>query len=575
MKILLINVVCGIRSTGRICTDLAEALEKQGHEVKIAYGRENVPEQYRKYAIKIGNKADVRLHALKARLWDASGFGSRRATEKFIRLVRAFDPDIIHLHNLHGYYINLEILFSYLKNSQKKIIWTLHDCWAFTGHSPFCDAAGCKRWQKGCHHCAQLREYPISYTDRSDKNWIRKKRAFTGIRDMHIITPSRWLAGLVQKSFLKDYPVTVIHNGIDLTSFRPLANDFGRHTGIRDKKIVLGVASQWNDLKGLSDFVTLSGMLGDDYQIVLAGLSRKQMRNMPECIKCVPPTDSRKELAYIYGSADVFVNLTYCDNYPSVNLEASACGLPVITYDTGGCAETIEHTRGCCVRRGNLKEIKESIEKICRQSLAESGSTAMLRQIHDKQRALDACLKQAYGWRINPEEPGGGYFEIRNRYGLSGKICLLGVAAVWDGRKGLDDFIRLRKMLSEKYVILLAGLTPGQKGRLPEGMTGAGRTDSQEKLRQLYGAADFFLNFTTGDNYPTTNLESIACGTPVISYDTGGSGESALLYGSVVPRGDLDAVKKALERMYQKTDDQKVTDRHNAVRQYLKIMTGR
>ncbi len=346
MKILLINVVCGIRSTGRICTDLAEALEKQGHEVKIAYGRENVPEQYRKYAIKIGNKADVRLHALKARL--------------------------------------------------------------FTGHSPFCDAAGCKRWQKGCHHCAQLREYPISYTDRSDKNWIRKKRAFTGIRDMHIITPSRWLAGLVQKSFLKDYPVTVIHNGIDLTSFRPLANDFGRHTGIRDKKIVLGVASQWNDLKGLSDFITLSGMLGDDYQIVLAGLSRKQMRNMPECIKCIPPTDSRKELAYIYGSADVFVNLTYCDNYPSVNLEASACGLPVITYDTGGCAETIEHTRGCCVRRGNLKEIKESIEKICRQSLAESGSTAMLRQIHDKQRALDACLKQAYGWRINPEEPGGG-----------------------------------------------------------------------------------------------------------------------------------------------------------------------
>ena len=205
MKVLMINVVCGIRSTGRICTDLATALEAQGHEVKIAYGRENVPEQFQKYAVRIGTDLDVKLHGLRARLLDGAGFGSKRATKKFIEWVKEYDPDVIHLHNIHGYYINVEVLFKYLKSCSKKIIWTLHDCWAFTGHSAYCDAVQCDRWKTGCYECPQISEYPRSVVDRSKLNWKKKREMFTGIPNMILVTPSQWLAGLVKESFLNKY----------------------------------------------------------------------------------------------------------------------------------------------------------------------------------------------------------------------------------------------------------------------------------------------------------------------------------------------------------------------------------
>ena len=150
MKVLMINSVCGIRSTGRICTDIAEELEKQGHDVKIAYGRETVPEKYQKYAVRIGTDLDVKLHGIKTRLFDRHGFGSKRATKKFIKWVEEYDPDVIHLHNLHGYYINIKILFDYLKKANKKVVWTLHDCWAFTGHCTHFDFVGCNKWKCKC-----------------------------------------------------------------------------------------------------------------------------------------------------------------------------------------------------------------------------------------------------------------------------------------------------------------------------------------------------------------------------------------------------------------------------------------
>lgn len=177
----MINSVCGIRSTGRICTDLATALEARGHEVKIAYGRETVPEQFQKYAVRIGSDLDVKLHCIKARLLDASGFGSKQATEKFISWVKEWNPDVIHLHNIHGYYINIEVLFDYLRTCGKKIIWTLHDCWAFTGHTAYCDAIHCEKWKTGCGKCPQIGEYPKSYVDRSKRNWNRKKDLFSWV----------------------------------------------------------------------------------------------------------------------------------------------------------------------------------------------------------------------------------------------------------------------------------------------------------------------------------------------------------------------------------------------------------
>lgn len=364
MKVLMINVVCGIRSTGRICTDLATVLEAQGHEVKIAYGRENVPEQFEKYAVRIGSGLDVKLHGIRARLLDGSGFGSRSATEKFIQWVKEYDPDVIHLHNVHGYYINVEVLFKYLKTCGKKIIWTLHDCWAFTGHSAYCDAVQCEKWIDGCHVCPQIKEYPKAVIDRSKQNWIKKKNCYCGIPNMTIVTPSNWLAGLVKKSFLKEYPVEVIHNGIDTNQFKPLENDFRQLYGLQDKFIVLGVATMWDDMKGYSDFIRLAAMLDDNYKVVMVGLSEHQIKKLPLNVLGIKRTASVKELAYIYSIADVFCNMTYCDTYGLVNVEAALCGTRVLSYDTGGCIESVLG-HGEVVPRGDVKAIYEKILEYC------------------------------------------------------------------------------------------------------------------------------------------------------------------------------------------------------------------
>lgn len=386
----MINSVCGIRSTGRICTDLAQELEIQGHEVKIAYGREDVPAEFQKYAVRIGNDSDVKIHGLMARLFDASGFGSKAATEKFISWVKELDPDIIHLHNIHGYYINIEVLFKYLKICGKKIIWTLHDCWSFTGHSAFCDAVHCERWKNGCYDCPQIKEYPKAYCDGSKRNWKRKKACFTGVPNLTIVTPSYWLAGLVEKSFLKEYPVKVIHNGIDTSKFYPMPNNFRQIYGLEDKIVLLGVASSWNDLKGYSDFIRLSYMLSDEYCIVLVGLNQKQVRELPENIVGIQKTNSINELVYIYSSADMFVNLTYCDNYPTVNLEARACGLPVLTYNTGGSPESAGDKQALIIEQGNIRELKKCIKKyVHKMTMRQTLTKEELKKIDKKSTVIN------------------------------------------------------------------------------------------------------------------------------------------------------------------------------------------
>lgn len=363
MRVLMINVVCGIRSTGRICTDLATELEKQGHEVKIAYGREMVPEQFQKYAVKIGSDIDVKIHAIRARLFDGMGFGSGKATKKFIKWIEKYNPDVIHLHNIHGYYINIEILFNYLRTCDKKIIWTLHDCWAFTGHSAYCDAVQCERWMNGCYKCPQIKEYPKAIMDASQKNWKKKRNIFSSIPNMTIITPSNWLAGLVKKSFLSQYQVHIIHNGIDTSQFKPMYNNLREIYHLEDKFIVLGVATVWNDMKGYSDFMKLSLMLDDSYKIIMVGLTEQQIEKLPSRILGVKRTASVKELSYIYSAADVFLNLTYCDSYGLVNIEAALCGTPAISYDTGGCAESVSG-HGYIVPKGDLDAVVEKINFI-------------------------------------------------------------------------------------------------------------------------------------------------------------------------------------------------------------------
>lgn len=364
MRILMINVVCGTGSTGRICTDLADEMVKQGHDVKIAYGRGNVPEKYEKYAIRIGNDADVVFHAAKARLFDASGFASKIVTRRFITWVNEYNPDIIHLHNLHGYYINLEILFEYLRTCEKKIIWTLHDEWAFTGHAASCDVfEKCEKWVTGCRNCPCIYDYPKSYMDRSASNWNNKRAIFSNIPGMSLVVPSRWLGSLVKQSFLSKYPVDVIRNGVDTAVFHYTESDFRERHNLQDKFIILGVTSVWNDSKGFSDFINMTEMLDESYAVVMVGIKPKQKQLLPKEVIAIERTNSTYELAEIYSAADMFVNLTYADNCPMVNMEAMSCGTMTLTYKSGGSPESVEEWGGITIEKGDLKAAVNSIEQ--------------------------------------------------------------------------------------------------------------------------------------------------------------------------------------------------------------------
>lgn len=362
----MINVVCGIRSTGRMCTDLAVALEKQGHKVKIAYGREYVPIQYQKYAVRVSSNIDIKIHGLKARLLDAAGFGSKVATAKFIKWIEAYNPDIIHLHNIHGYYINVEILFNYLKKSGRKVIWTLHDCWSFTGHCVYFDYVNCEKWKSGCKNCPQKSEYPKRIgPDMSKRHYALKRSLFTGIQNMILVTPSKWLADLVSQSYLKEYSIRVIYNGVDTLTFKPTKSNIQEKYHCQGKKIVLGVAAVWDNRKGLSSFIELAKRLDDTYQIILIGLSKQQIAALPKNIIGIERTNNVQELVEIYTAANVFVNPTLEDNYPTTNIEAIACGTPVITYETGGSIESAK-MYGTSVSKKHIGELVSAIKNIDR-----------------------------------------------------------------------------------------------------------------------------------------------------------------------------------------------------------------
>lgn len=340
MKVLQINSVCGKGSTGRIVLDIHNALIEQGHKSLVAYGRE--PAIGCENAMRIGTKKDIYAHGLYTRIFDKHGLGSQKATRQFIKNIEAESPDIIHLHNIHGYYLNYEILFRFLKNFGKPVIWTFHDCWPFTGHCAYFTYAGCERWQTFCHDCPQKRSYPGSLVfDNSRRNFERKREAFTGVKDLTIVTPSEWLAGLVKQSFLSEYETVVIPNGIDTTAFRPVPSDFKSRHAIENKFMILGVANVWDQRKGLKYFLELADILENDEIIVLVGLTKKQVESLPANIIGITRTNNIQELVEIYSAADVFVNPTLEDNYPTVNLEAQACGTYVVTFDSGGTKETI------------------------------------------------------------------------------------------------------------------------------------------------------------------------------------------------------------------------------------------
>ena len=362
MKYLFINSVAGVGSTGRIAADKCRELMKDGHECVLAYGRQkancdDIP------TIQIGTSFDYKLHGVMTRIFDNHGFGSRMATKRFLAQVREYDPDVVWLHNIHGYYIHIGLLFDYLKETQKKVIWTLHDCWSFTGHCAHFDLIGCDRWKNGCYACPQKKEYPASLLmDGSRTCYHAKKSLFTGLADMTIITPSKWLADLVKQSYLSEYPVEVVYNTINTEIFKPTVSNFREKHGLTEKKVILGVSSIWTDKKGLGDFVKISQLLDETYKIVLVGITPEQKSQLPENILTIARTNNQKELAEIYTAADLFVNPTYEDTYPTVNLEARACGTRILCYDTCGCKETLGED-DALVSRGNLDSLYSSILK--------------------------------------------------------------------------------------------------------------------------------------------------------------------------------------------------------------------
>lgn len=366
MKLLQINTAVNTGSTGRIAERIGLVLLANGEQSVIAYGRES--QKSASQTIRIGTRLDYQMHGLKTRLLDKHAFGSKRATQKLIIEIEKLNPDIIHLHNLHGYYIHIGVLFNYLKQANKPVVWTLHDCWPFTGHCSFFDRVKCEKWKTQCHHCPLCKRYPESwFFDNSFQNYNLKKELFNGLNNLIIVTPSNWLKNLLIDSFLKTYPVQVIHNGIDLKKFMPAQKQneaYREKIGAANRNIILGIASIWDRRKGFDDFIKLAAVLNNTEVIVLVGLKEEVIKTLPVNIIGIPRTESMDELVALYNMATVFMNPTWVDNFPTTNIEALATGTPVITYRTGGSIEAIDENTGIVVEQGDIEGLKTAVEKI-------------------------------------------------------------------------------------------------------------------------------------------------------------------------------------------------------------------
>ena len=363
MKVFQINSTCGYGSTGRIAVDILKEVEKNGGEGIIAYGRNSAPKDVNSY--RIGSELDVKIHGVLSRITDRQGFYSTKATKDLIKKIKEYNPDIIHLHNIHGYYLNIKILFNFLKEYNKPIVWTLHDCWAFTGHCAHFSFEKCDKWKTECYSCPLKKEYPSSLLmDNSRKNYLQKKELITSLKNVNIVVPSKWLADLTKESFLGKYPVNVIYNGVDLEQFKPTESDFRKKFHLEGKQIILAVASVWTEKKGISDVYKLNEKIDDNQVIVMVGLNDSQMATLLKGIIGIKRTDSIKELAQIYSAADVFINPTYEDNYPTTNLEAISCGTPVVTYKTGGSGESVDEGNGFVIEQGNVQKLLNAIRQV-------------------------------------------------------------------------------------------------------------------------------------------------------------------------------------------------------------------
>lgn len=372
-KLLQINSTANWGSTGKIAEQIGELAISNGWESYIAYGR--YANKSKSKLIKIGSKFGMLCHLVESRLFDNHGLASRIATRQLIKEIKRINPDIIHLHNIHGYYINYKILFNYLNCVNTPVVWTLHDCWTFTGHCAHFIDAECYKWKNGCEDCPKYRGYPSAYTDHSERNYRLKNRLFTYKDNIFLAPASKWLSDFVGESYFKHKNRNVFHNGINLSIFKPSKWEQ------KDKTNIIGVSSVWNKAKGLDDFYKLRELLDPNkYDITLVGLNQEQIDNLPEGINGILRTNSAEDLAGLYSNANVFINPTYADTFPTTNLEALACGTPVVTYRTGGSPESITPSTGFVVEQGDIDGVINAIKEI---------------ESRGKQYYSDACRKYA------------------------------------------------------------------------------------------------------------------------------------------------------------------------------------
>ena len=387
--IVQINVDANNGSNGGIARSIGHLVLTNGWESTIVYGRKMIPDTSN--LIHIGNKCDILLHVLETRIFDNHGLSSRMSTKRLIKKLQKLKPDIIHLHNIHGYYINYKLLFEYIKANNIPVVWTLHDCWSFTGHCAHFLDSDCEKWQFQCENCNFINHYPKSwFIDASKKNFDLKKTIFTSIPNMTLVPVSTWLEKLLYKSFLKEVDIITIHNGIDLSIFHPKSNAVDKLGLSNDKFIILGVANIWTNQKGLNEFIQLS--TNPKYQVILIGTDEKTRKLIPPNIIAIDRTENQEVLADFYSAADIFLNPTYSDTFPTVNLEALACGTPVVTYNTGGSPEAIDQQTGIVVPRGDFKELESAILNL--SQLDHEKKLALRTKCRERAKALfdkDLC----------------------------------------------------------------------------------------------------------------------------------------------------------------------------------------
>lgn len=364
MKLLQINVDANNGSNGSIAQELGKEALRRGWESYIAYGRRSVPSE--STLIRIGNDLDVKIHGIQSRLFDNHGLASKSATRQFLKSVDEIRPNLIHLHNIHGYYLNYKLLFEYFKEKNIPIVWTFHDCWPFTGHCGYFESVQCEKWKTGCHSCELRKFYPKSlFLDRSSRNYRLKKSLFTSINSLHITTVSKWLMSKVRDSFFRDYPISTVYNFVNEKIFSPNVERINRcDYGLDDRKILIGAAANWVPSKGIPDFNALADSLSDKYQIVMVGVTEDVKKQISPNVHCLARVERPQLLAALYAEADILLNLSRQETFGMTTLEAMACGTPGISYNNTACPEVLSNDTGVIVPTGNIKAVEEAIELI-------------------------------------------------------------------------------------------------------------------------------------------------------------------------------------------------------------------